>query len=202
MEVYFGGKGPLLEREATLRRVLPEGVEPAWLQQVHSASVLDAQPGCNGQGDALVTGRRRLALAVVTADCVPVMLAAGDRIAAVHAGWRGLAQSILPVAVERLEGAGPMTAWIGPAIGSCCYEVGPDVAERVRAASSAGVVRDGRRGRPHLDLVAAAVVQLERCGVGDVHVVEGCTRCQASRLFSYRREGPGAGRNVAAIWRV
>ncbi len=202
MEIYFGGKGPRLGREATLRRVLPADVEPAWARQVHSATVLDARAGINGEGDAMVTGCRRLALAVVTADCVPVLLAAGDRIAAVHAGWRGLAQSILPSVLERLAATGPVTAWIGPAIGPCCYEVGPDVAERVRAISGDGAVRDGRRGRPHLDLIAAASAQLEGCGVEDVHTVAACTRCDEALLFSYRREGPGAGRNVAVIWRA
>ncbi len=205
IEVYFGGQGPRLGREATLRRVLPEGIEPAWPTQVHSATVLDARPGRNGEGDAVITDRRRLALAVVTADCVPVLLAATGRIAAVHAGWRGLAQSILPAVLERLArpepDAGPVTAWIGPAIGPCCYEVGADVAARVRATSGDGVVRNGPRGRPHLDLVAAAVAQLARHGVQEVHTVDACTRCDEDRLFSYRREGPAAGRNVAAIWR-
>lgn len=209
VEVYFGGKGPALKREATLRRILPQGIEPAWLRQVHSAKVLDASPGNNGEGDALVAERAGLALAVVTADCVPVLLASEGAIAAVHAGWRGLAQSILPAACERLAKApsrgslseAKATAWIGPAIGPCCYEVGDDVARQVSAASDATVVRDGPRGRPHLDLAAAARAQLERCGWVDVRTIEVCTRCDAERLWSYRREGPGAGRNYAAIWR-
>ncbi len=202
VEVYFGGKGPSLEREAALRRILPEGIEPAWLQQVHSATVLDARPGDSGSGDALVTERRELALSVVTADCVPVLLAADRAIAAVHAGWRGLAQSILPAALERLGGAGSITAWIGPAIGPCCYEVNHDAARKVCAASSPTIAREGPRGRPHLDLVKAARIQLERCGDVRFHTVEACTRCDSARLWSYRREGPGAGRNIAAIWRV
>ncbi len=185
-----------------LRRVLPSGVEPAWPRQVHSATVLDACPGRNPAGDALVTDRHELAVAVVTADCVPVLLA-GDRwVAAVHAGWRGLAQSILPAAIERLRAtSGAITAWIGPAIGPCCYEVGHDVADRVKAASTGEVVRSGGHGRPHLDLVAAARSQLEGSGDVRINVVEACTRCDDTRLWSYRRDGPGAGRNVAAIWR-
>ena len=201
VRVCFTGKGPRLDREAALRRVLPEGVEPAWLDQVHSATVLDARPGGNGSGDALVAAEPDRALSVVTADCVPVLLAAGHRIAAVHAGWRGVAQEIVPAALERLGAQNVVVAWIGPAIGPCCYEVGPDVAEQVVAASSAGVARNGHRGRPHLDLAAAVRVQLERGGVSDVRVVTGCTRCDEERLWSYRREGPGAGRNLAAIWR-
>ncbi len=204
MEVYFGGKGPKLEREAALRQILPEDIEPAWLQQKHSATVLDARPGESGCGDALVTERRRLALTVVTADCVPVLLASDQGLAAVHAGWRGIVQSILPATCERLPGRhseAPITAWIGPAIGPCCYEVGDDVARQVCAASSEAVVRGGPRGRPHLDLVAAARIQLERYGKVLVHALAVCTRCDSGRLWSYRREGPAAGRNVAAIWR-
>ena len=90
--------------------------------------------------------------------------------------------------------------WIGPAIGPCCYEVGDDVARRVQAASSEAVVLEGPRGRPHLDLVAAARVQLERNGVGDIRAIRACTRCDAGHLWSYRRDGASAGRNVAAIW--
>ncbi len=200
-EAYFGGKGPRLEREATLRRVLPGGIAPAWLEQVHSAEVLDARPGRNGPGDALTTKRPRLALAVVTADCVPVLMAGGGRIAAVHAGWRGLAESILPAAIGRFESdPDAIVALVGPAIGPCCYEVGPEVAEKVCAASAGDVMRDGRRGRPHLDLTAAAKTQLERCGVHRIRKIEACTRCDESCLWSYRRDGAGAGRNVAAIW--
>lgn len=210
VEVRFSGKGPELERQAALRRLLPEAVEPAWLRQVHSAIVLDASPGDNGSGDALVTERRGLALTVVTADCVPVLLAAEQAIAAIHAGWRGLAQSILPATLDRIAAADSLrgrpsgatiTAWIGPAIGSCCYEVGDDVARQVCAASSAAVAQEGPRGRPHLDLVRAARIQLERWGNVHVQAHDDCTRCNDARLWSYRRDGLRAGRNLAAIWR-
>ena len=197
VEVYFGGKGPRLELETTLGRVLPADVQPAWLSQVHSATVLDARPGVNGEGDALVTNRQRLALAVVTADCVPVLLAGARRLAAIHAGWRGLAGSILGAAIDRLAADAPLTAWIGP----CCYEVGHDVAREVSLASVPEVVRDGPRGRPHLDLVRAARFQLEARGVDQIHAVGACTYCRDTELWSYRRDGPGAGRNVAAVWR-
>ncbi len=208
VEVFFGGKGPDLEMEASLRSILPRGIEPAWLRQVHSSTVLDASSGSNGAADALVTWRSGLALAVVTADCVPVLLASDRGLAAVHAGWRGLAHSILPAAFERLldqshgcPTEAPITAWIGPAIGPCCYEVSDDVARKICAASDPVVARDGPRGHPHLDLAAAARIQLERCGKVDVRTVEACTRCDQAHLWSYRREGPGAGRNIAAIWR-
>jgi purine-nucleoside/S-methyl-5'-thioadenosine phosphorylase / adenosine deaminase len=204
--VCFAGKpvdGGQRGREATVRHLVPAGVEPAWLQQIHSALVVDARPGENGPADGLTTRRPELGLAVVTADCVPVLLAAGAEIAAVHAGWRGLADRIVPAALDRLWRRGRIetTAWIGPAIGPCCYEVGEDVAARVAGASSEEVVREGRRGRPHLDLSAAARLQLQQLGVEDVRELERCTRCD-QRLCSYRRDGPRAGRNVALIWRA
>ena len=190
------------DRREQLHGLLPESVEPAWLHQVHSDQVLDAQPGPCGRGDALTTCEVDLALTVVTADCVPVLLAAGERVAAVHAGWRGLAQRILWPALERFDDPSAVTAWIGPSIGPCCYEVGDDVAAEVAAASSRDVIRPGRRDRPHLDLVSAARAQLRELGVDEVHEVGGCTHCDSERLCSYRRDGPRAGRNVSAIWRV
>ena len=201
VEIWFAGKGSRGGREAVLRRLVPKAAETAWLEQVHSATVLEARAGANAAGDALITDRRQLALAVVTADCVPVLLAGPRRIAAIHAGWRGLAQSILRVTVDRFESPAKVSAWIGPAIGPCCYEVGSEVAEKVSRVSSQKVVVDGGHGRPHLDLVAAARLQLERLGVREAHSVDACTRCDAGRLWSYRREGPGAGRNVSVIWR-
>jgi hypothetical protein len=196
-------------RAEKLRSLLPPGVEGAWLRQVHSATVVAARPGENGPGDALVTDRPGLAVAVVTADCVPILLAvrggrSAGRIAAVHAGWRGLAGRVLPAALERLDAdGGDVIAWIGPAIGPCCYEVGPEVAAEVAAAvSGTPVSRPGPRGRPHLDLVAAATAQLREHGVAESRIVGACTRCRGDRLWSYRRHGADAGRNLAVIWRT
>ena len=148
-----GHQGAGSGHQEQFRALVPEGVEPAWLQQIHSATVRDARPGLCGRGDALFTRRRGLALAVVTADCVPVLLAAGDQLAAVHAGWRGLANRILAPALERFEDPGAITGWIGPSIGPCCYEVSEEVAAKVATASSPEIVRPGSlqagpQGRP------------------------------------------------------
>ncbi|MCP4664359.1 MAG: peptidoglycan editing factor PgeF [bacterium] len=200
--VCFAGKGPRLERAAAIRALVPAGVEPAWLEQIHSATVREAIPGGAGAGDALITRRPALALAVLTADCVPILLAGRDRVAAVHAGWRGIAQRIVPAALARLGVPGDeTTAWIGPAIGACCYEVGEEVAERVSAAGPEDVAHRGPSGRPHLDLAAAARAQLRAAGVDEIHRLECCTRCDAAHLWSYRRDRTAAGRNLALIWR-
>jgi YfiH family protein len=212
-EVLFTGRGPLADREQLLARCAPSAPPLAWARQVHSAQVLDAIAGDCGQGDALVTGAAGLALSVVTADCVPVLLAGPQGVAAVHAGWRGIAGGVIAATLERIAErllAAPVRtldrfagwhAWVGPAIGPCCYEVGDEVAAQVIAASGPEVATAGAAGRPHLDLQAAAQRQLAAGGVEGIEVVRLCTRCRGEWLYSYRREGRGAGRNVAFVWR-
>ncbi len=200
----FVGRGPSANRGAALAAASPDHPLPAlaWPRQVHSARVLEAQPGECGEGDAVVTEERGLALAVATADCVPVLIAGERRLAAVHAGWRGLAAEVVARAVEALgEPATALRAAIGPAIGPCCYEVGEDVAGAVAAVSDPAVVLPGRGARPHLDLQAAARHQLARLGVR-ADIVARCTRCHPQELWSYRRDGAAAGRNLAFLWRV
>ncbi|MEZ5332917.1 MAG: polyphenol oxidase family protein [Thermoanaerobaculia bacterium] len=175
--------------------------ETSWLRQVHSGRILDARPGCSGEGDALLTRRSGLAVAIATADCVPVVLAGPRAVAVVHAGWRGIAAGIVPAAVLRLAEHGAVeAAWIGPAIGPCCYEVGEDVADRVEAAAGPAARVAGRSGRkPHLDLVAAVEGQLRAAGVPSVESAGLCTRCRPD-WHSFRRDGAGAGRNWTLAW--
>ena len=205
VEVRFAGRGEgdgREERAAVLAALEPSPPALAWARQVHSARALPARAGACGEGDALYTEEAGLALSVITADCVPVLLAGRRSLAAVHAGWRGIVASILePTLAALSEPPAELTAWIGPAIGPCCYEVGHEVAEQVIAASHTGIMLPGRGERPHLDLVAAVRWQLERLGVREVRTVTACTRCKEEQLWSYRRQGQGAGRNVAFIWR-
>jgi polyphenol oxidase len=205
VEVVFTGRGPAGERDEVLRRVAPEApADLAAARQVHSATVLPARAGACGEGDALWTERSGLALSVITADCVPVVLAGPGGLAAVHAGWRGLVSMVIPATLRELPGQlSAWTAWIGPAIGSCCYEVDEDVARQVvAAAGDPAVAVPGPAGKPHLDLQAVARRQLAAAGVGEILSVGCCTRCEDEKLFSYRREGKGAGRNIAFIWRA
>jgi YfiH family protein len=202
VEVRFTGRGPAGEREDVLGRIEAEAPPVAWAKQIHSAVALPARPGRCGEGDAVYGDASGLALSVVTADCVPVLLAGPDgRLAAVHAGWRGIVGGVIPQTLKVVGGGEGWTAWIGPAIGSCCYEVGEEVAEQVSKASGPEVVVAGPGSKPHLDLVAAARRQLASAGVTEIHIVEACTRCDTERLYSYRREGKGGGRNIAFIWR-
>ena len=156
-------KGGSLEGLAA--ELAPEAPPLAWARQIHSAIVLEARAGLCGEGDALFTERTDLALGVVTADCVPVLLAGARAIAAAHAGWRGLAAGVLPRTVERLveafgEQPADLQAWIGPAIGPCCYEVSDEVADQVARASTRKARRPGTGERPVLDLHRAAAAQL------------------------------------------
>lgn len=203
--------------------LLPAGVEAAWVRQIHSADVVEARSvGTCGPADALFTHRPGLGLTVVTADCVPVLLAgrgeAGSgngsggngsegplvpQVAAVHAGWRGVAAGIVPEAARRFAEP-PATAWIGPAISGEVYEVGPEVAAQVAVASDESVVSlgsgpDGGGGREHVDLRRAVEIQLRGVGVDDVRHVDRCT-FRDDALWSYRRDGEDAGRNLAIVW--
>lgn len=203
VEVRFVGRGLGGTRTAIFERAAGRELPVAQAKQVHSDRVLAAREGFCGRGDALWTGQPGLALSVITADCVPLLLAGGGRAAAVHAGWRGVVAGVVERAVAALGVApGELAAWIGPAIGVCCYEVGEEVAERVAAASQPGVVAPGagRGGRPHLDLAGAVRHQLVHAGVPEPRIVLRCTRCDPERLWSYRREGDGVGRNIAYVW--
>jgi YfiH family protein len=202
--VRFVGRGNDGTREEVLARVEPHRPGLAALRQVHSARAVEAdEEGFLGEADALHTTRKGLALSVITADCVPIVVAGPRRLAAIHAGWRGIADGVVTAGLAAFEPdeRAAARAWIGPAIGPCCYEVGPDVAAAIAAASHDGVVSDGPRGRPHLDIRAAVVRQLEAAGVADLTVVGPCTRCHADVLWSYRREGKMAGRNIGYVWR-
>jgi hypothetical protein len=184
-----------------------DGLPLVRLRQVHGARVVRAEEALAAArplaADALVTGRPDLALAVATADCLPVLLVDPDAavVGAVHAGWRGLRARVLPATVEAMAALGArrprLRAAIGPAVQGRCYEVGPDVrAEFEGAFADAGALFEGRR----LDLVRTALRELASSGVDGerVSVVALCTHCEP-RLASYRRDGSGCGRNLSVI---
>jgi len=173
----------------------------ALLKQVHSATCVAAggRSGVLGQGDALLENAPGSAVAVRTADCIPILLA-DERlrtVAMVHAGWRGTAAGIARRAVESLGerfGSQPadLHAAIGPGIGKCCYEVGPEVA-----------VQFGEAGRAHIDLAGLNRAQLLKSGVTPhrVYASNLCTMCLGHEFHSYRRDREAAGRmySFAAI---
>lgn len=187
--------GPLdPDLEATLRR-LAGAAAGAVLhdpKQVHGARVLEVTSGARTSGreaDALVTARADALLLVRTADCVPVLMASADggRVAAVHAGWRGLVAGVIPRAAAAL-GAPARVAAVGPCLSLERFEVGPEVAREFVRAGLAEAVRERAGRRPHVDLRLAATLQLERAGARAIDVSELCTWEAASELYSYRRD--------------
>lgn len=168
----------------------------ATLKQIHSNRVLISNhPGVAGEGDALITARPGLAIAIKTADCLPILLAdpTNQVIAAVHAGWRGtdarIVEKTIRVMRERF-GTEPrkLIAAIGPGIGMCCYEVGDDVARRF------GLERRGK-----VDLARANREQLTACGVERMETIARCTQCEPDVFYSYRREAGEAGRMLSYL---
>lgn len=206
LEVRFSGRGPepLKDRQQILRELEPQAPPVAELTQVHSDHLVTTSlPGSLGEGDAVASAGTGVTVSVATADCVPVILAGERTQIAVHAGWRGIVAGIVPRALEALDRSeGQLSAWIGPAIGACCYEVGDDVARQVVAASAPEVAVPGPSEKPHLDLVQAVEMQLRATLAPEaIHRLGPCTRCHPELLWSYRGQGREAGRNLAFAWR-
>ncbi|MGI8573806.1 MAG: polyphenol oxidase family protein [Egibacteraceae bacterium] len=232
VSMLVGGGQPVANR-ARLLSALGLGLDDAvFMRQVHGAAVAVVGRGDAGRGardhgeavadvDALVTGAERTALVALTADCVPVVLAAAGRaVGVVHAGRRGIVAGVVANAVAALRreagceggheavreagpsaGAGPaVSALIGPAIGPCCYEVPSALAEQVRAAVGGPDART-RAHAPALDLPRTVERQLAAAGVDDVTTVSACTACGPGAWFSHRA-APGSGRQLTAVVRA
>lgn len=174
-------------------------------RQVHGAQVGVVGPSDRGQiqpeTDALVTNHPGVLLMLRFADCVPVLFFDRRRrvIGLAHAGWRGLSAGVVPATVGALVetfGCDPADLWagVGPSIGPCCYEVGPEVVDQVAAAVNGRHPFRKIGGRVHLDLWSAVQIQLEQAGIRQIEVAERCTACQTGDWFSHRAEGGRTGR--------
>jgi hypothetical protein len=197
----------------------------ARLRQVHGADVLELPPDDAGRApflrpqveqrppaDALHTDLPATAVAVAVADCMPVLIAdpSTGAVAAVHAGWRGLVAGVIENAVAAMgarHGSKPadLVVGIGPSIGACCFEVGPEVIEAFAGRGYGDQAHaPGNGDRPHADLRAVAAAILARLGVPAAQVSDAgiCTRCHSDRLWSYRKDGAQAGRMICGIARI
>ncbi|HSM31965.1 MAG TPA: peptidoglycan editing factor PgeF [Woeseiaceae bacterium] len=168
--------------------------EPDWLKQVHGTGVRQAGETAPLEADAAIARGPGAVVAVLTADCLPILLCAdgGDEIAAIHAGWRGLAAGIVGATLASMHTPPRrLLAWFGPAISQSAFEVG----DEVRAAFIAGdagadaCFLPNERGRWQADLYALGRRQLEAAGVGAVHGGDLCTVGDRERFFSHRRDG-------------
>jgi polyphenol oxidase len=203
-------------RAAALALVGASPSDAIFAEQVHGGEVAVVTHADAGRGvtayddavpgvDALVTHAEDLALAVLAADCVPVVLVApGSAVAAVHAGRGGVMAGVVGGAVARLGPASDIVAVIGPAIGGCCYEVPADLAAAVADVAPAARATT-TWGTPSLDLPAAVEQQLAAAGVADVQRIAVCTRCHHEQFFSHRATAAGqapAGRQAAIVLRA
>ena len=185
-------------------------------RQVHSSEVTVLRSGDVAaqrlvvEGDGVITDQPRVALSILGADCVPLLLFDPEHavVAAVHAGWRGTAGGIAAVAVSRMEDAfgcrpSALRVALGPAIGRCCYEVGPEVLNAIAAVTAASeqTLFDRRGEKGMLDLHAANRAQLQAAGVpaANIEALPYCTSCSPTGFFSHRRDGEPTGRGGAVI---
>ncbi|QNP48963.1 peptidoglycan editing factor PgeF [Diaphorobacter aerolatus] len=191
---------------------------PVFMNQVHGTHVESIRRNTPDgiEADACTTQEAGVACVIMVADCLPVLFtnAAGDRVAAAHAGWRGLAGSatgvgVLEEAVQRFDPSEAVFAWLGPCIGSKAFEVGAEVRAAFCDADASAEVFFSALGENKFlaDLAGIARHRLERAGVRSVHGNDGtvawCTFSNPSRFFSYRRDQRilgGSGRLAAAVW--
>lgn len=198
----------VVANRAQLQQALRLSAAPCWLQQVHGTRVIEAASpspaGAAPRADAAWSAQAGVACVVMTADCLPLLLTdeGGQCVAAVHAGWRGLAAGV----IERTVAAMPMPgetllAWLGPAIGPDAYEVGAEVRNTFisHASAAADAFRPNGAGHWLLDMYQLARQRLAGCGVRAVYGGQWCSYSDPGRFFSYRRDGV-TGRMAALIW--
>ncbi len=198
------------ENRRRVRAAVPD--EPLWLRQVHGSEVVDADRADLTEEpavDASVTARPGRVLAVMVADCLPVVIAdaQGTVLGAAHAGWRGLSGGVLENTLAAMRAKAPQAAgwraWAGPGIGPQAFEVGQDVLDAFVAQAEDArryfMPRPERPGKWLADLAGLADFRLRRAGVEEVHLSGLCTVAQADRFFSYRRDGE-TGRMALLAW--
>jgi purine-nucleoside/S-methyl-5'-thioadenosine phosphorylase / adenosine deaminase len=194
---------------ALLVRALGLPTEPRWLRQVHGSDVaaFDAAGAADDeepQADAATARTPGVVLAILTADCLPILICAedGSEIGAVHAGWRGLAAGVIEACIGRLRTPpAQLMAWLGPAIGPASYEVGDEVRAAFVGHDRAGGVAftPTRPGHWLCDLYTLARQRLHALGVAQIHG-GGLDTHADPRFYSYRRDGANSGRFASLIW--
>ncbi len=197
----------VMKNRAELRPQLPS--EPIWLDQTHTNKIIELKSASepNESFDASITTAPGLVCAVLTADCLPILLTdtKGSFVAAVHAGWRGLANGIIAnaLATESAKNRSEVLAWLGPAISQKHFEVGDDVRDIFIALSTdnqaAFISCNDKENKWLADIYALATHQLNALGVSKIYGGEYCSYAQDELFHSYRRDGV-SGRMASCIW--
>lgn len=198
------GDDPTAVAENRRRLSAEFAIQPAWLKQVHGLVVADADPAVVAEADASWTDQPGIACTVMTADCLPALFCdrAGTRVAAAHAGWRGLAGGVLEATLDRLAlPPEEVLVWLGPAIGPQAFEVGTEVRDAFTAVhpeAATAFVDGARPGKLMADIYHLARIRLAARGVTAVYGGGFCT-VSDPRFFSYRRT-PQGGRFASLVW--
>ncbi|MEH6469627.1 MAG: peptidoglycan editing factor PgeF [Halopseudomonas sp.] len=190
-----------------LQTALDQGVDCQWLRQVHGTEVARlSRVGAVIEADAAITTQPGIACLVMTADCLPVLFCnrQGTRVAAAHAGWRGLADGVLESTFRALAlPANELMCWLGPAIGPQAFEVGCEVRQQFcrqqAEAEAAFVPHDRARNTWLADIYQLARLRLSQIGITAIYGGDYCTFTDAERFFSYRRDGR-SGRMASLVW--
>ena len=195
------------ENRMRLQNSLGERTRIAWISQIHSNTVIDGKKAVgqdpHAEADGTWTDEKGIACVVLTADCVPVLLASNDgsKVAAVHAGWRGLAAGILREAAS-IFGGEEYSAYIGPCICQAMYPVGKEVWDELRmAGATEEMSHRGEGGKYHVSLPKLAKKQLRDCKAQRIYHEDRCTFLDKKNFFSARRDGEKSGRFATLIWR-
>jgi YfiH family protein len=206
--------GDNIERVRANRNILKTIInlpgEPFWLQQVHGTTAIKASHKRNMnaatlQADAIYTSEANLVCVVVTADCLPILICnrKGTLVAAIHAGWRGLASGIIAQTLGQIdESRQELLAWLGPAISQQSYEVGQEVYQKfiVECPSAKAAFKTIKNNKWLVSLYALAEQQLKRCGLTMVYGGNYCTYKEPELFYSYRRDQGKTGRMATLIW--
>lgn len=201
---HVGDKSSVVQRNRVItanQANMPSA--PIWLNQTHSTNILRVSEPTDVilDADGSVTSQKNVVLSAMTADCLPVLLTDidGSQVAAVHAGWRGLADGIVENALLAFDK--PVMAWLGPAIGARVFEVGSDVLEAFTQFDSHAVkaFTPLPNGKWLADMTLLATQRLNKAGVELVYDSNLCTYSEPTRFYSYRRDGM-TGRQCTFIW--
>lgn len=194
----------VIQNRLIIKELLKLPGDPVWLEQVHSNLIINAvKTSSLQQADASYSQEPDVVCAVLTADCLPILVCAtdGSQVAAIHAGWRGLLTGIIANTLSVFQQS-ELLVWLGPAICAECFEVGAEVRDAFIKKSLAfnKAFKNINNGRYLADICQLARIELESSGVNKIYGGDFCTVCESDRFYSFRRDKE-TGRMATLIWR-